>query len=77
MLRGLQHLCREDRLRELGLEKRKLREDLTVAFHYLKGAYKQEGEQLFTQSDSSKSKWRAPGLRAPLLQAALLVAMGC
>ena len=44
MLRGLQHLCCEDRLRELGLEKRKLRGDLTVAFQYLKGAYKQEGD---------------------------------
>jgi len=55
MIRGLEQLSYEERLRELGIfsvEKRRLQGDLVVAFQYLKGAHKQEGKQLFTRVDS-------------------------
>ena len=59
MIKGLEHLPYEDRLRELGLfrlEKRKLGGDLTAAFQYLKGAYKQGGSQLFERADNSRTR---------------------
>ena len=59
MIRGLQHLYYEERLRELGLlslEKRRLRGDLIAAFRYLKRAYKQEGERLFMRVDSNRTR---------------------
>ena len=59
MIRGLQHLPCEDRLRELGLfslEKRRLWCDLSAAFQYLKGAYKQEGSQPFMRVDNSRTR---------------------
>ena len=51
MIRGLEHLCCEERLRELGLfclEKRKLQEDLIAAFKCLKGACKEDGKKVFS-----------------------------
>ena len=64
MIGGLEHLPYEDRLRELGLfnlEKRRLWGDLTAAFQDLKGAYKQEGSQLFTRIDNGRT--RGKGLK--------------
>ena len=59
MIRGLKHLPYKDRLRELGLfglEKRRLWGDLIAAFQHLKGAYKQEGRQLFTRVNNSRTR---------------------
>jgi len=58
MIQGLDHLPYEDRLKELGLfsmEKRRLWGDLTVAFQYLMGIYKHDGNQLFTKVDSDRT----------------------
>jgi len=59
IIRGMEHLSCEERLRELGLfslEKQRLREDLTAAFQYLKGAYKKDGEGLFTRAWSDGTR---------------------
>jgi len=42
--------------KEKNLEKRRLQGDLIAAFHYLKGACKQEGERLFTRMDSDRTR---------------------
>ena len=57
MIKGLEHLTYEEKLKELrlfSLEKKRLWGDLTGAFQYLKEAYKQEGDQLFTWSDNDR-----------------------
>ena len=59
MIRGLEHLSYEDRLKELGLfslEKRSLQGDLIAAFQYLKGVYKHEGNQHFTWVDGDRTR---------------------
>ncbi|GAB0189024.1 hypothetical protein GRJ2_001367700 [Grus japonensis] len=59
MIRDLEHLSLEGRLRELGLfslEKRRLRGDLRAAFQYLKGAYRKAGEGLVTRASSDRTR---------------------
>ena len=59
MIRGLEHLCYEDRLRELGLfslGKRRLWGDLIVAFQYLKGDYRKDGGNLFSKACCDRTR---------------------
>jgi len=65
MIRGLENLSYKVRLRTpllrgllglFSLEKRRLRGDLTAAFQYLTGAYRKDGEGLFTRVCSDRTR---------------------
>jgi len=59
MIRGLQHLSCEDRLRELAvfsLEKRRLSGDFVAAFQYSKGAYRKDGENVFSKACCDRTR---------------------
>jgi len=59
MTRGLEPLCWEERLGDLGLVslgKRRTRGDLSGAFQYLMGAFKKDGDKSFSRACCDRTR---------------------
>ena len=66
MIRGMEHLSYEERLREFGLfslGKTRLLGDLIVAFQYLKEAYKKDGDRFFSKACCDRTRSNGSKLR--------------
>lgn len=59
MVKGMEHRCYGEKLRQLGLfslQKKRFWADFVVAFQYTKTAYKEDGERLLTKAYNDRTR---------------------